>query len=105
MALEMKTNCQICDQSLEQDSEAYICVYECTFCAPCTEERHNVCPNCGGELVRRPKRNNKSKAISLCFLLFSEFMKLYRIQLKHLQTSHKQALAQQHQIVKVLTYL
>ncbi|WP_033795601.1 DUF1272 domain-containing protein, partial [Bacillus thuringiensis] len=26
MALEMKTNCQICDQSLEQDSEAYICV-------------------------------------------------------------------------------
>ena len=56
MALEMKTNCQICDQSLEQDSEAYICVYECTFCAPCTEERHNVCPNCGGELVRRPKK-------------------------------------------------
>ncbi len=39
MALEMKTNCQICDQSLEQDYEAYICVYECTFCAPCTEER------------------------------------------------------------------
>ena len=104
MALEMKTNCQICDQSLEQDSEAYICVYECTFCAPCTEERHNVCPNCGGELVRRPKII-KSKAISLCFLLFSEFMKLYRTQLKHLQTSHKQALAQQHQIVKVLTYL
>ena len=31
MALEMKTNCQICDQSLEQNSEAYICVYECTF--------------------------------------------------------------------------
>ena len=69
MALKMKTNCQICDQSLEQDSEAYICVYECTFCAPCTEERHNVCPNCGGELVRRP-RNNKSKAISLCFYCF-----------------------------------
>ncbi|WP_249652139.1 DUF1272 domain-containing protein, partial [Lysinibacillus sp. D4A1_S13] len=29
---------------------------ECTFCVPCTEERHNVCPNCGGELVRRPKK-------------------------------------------------
>ncbi|MEC0000303.1 DUF1272 domain-containing protein, partial [Bacillus cereus] len=28
----------------------------CTYCAPCTEERHNVCPNCGGELVRRPKK-------------------------------------------------
>ncbi len=38
MTLQMKTNCQICDQSLEQDSEAYICVYECTFCAPCTEK-------------------------------------------------------------------
>ncbi|MGQ0517438.1 DUF1272 domain-containing protein, partial [Bacillus sp. D-CC] len=37
----LKANCEICDQSLEQDSEAYICVYECTFCAPCTEERHN----------------------------------------------------------------
>ncbi|MEC2377280.1 DUF1272 domain-containing protein, partial [Bacillus thuringiensis] len=22
----------------------------------CKEERHNVCPNCGGELVRRPKK-------------------------------------------------
>ena len=75
MALQMKTNCQICDQSLEQDSEAYICVYECTFCAPCTEERHNVCPNCGGELVRRPKKNSKSKAISLCFF---RHMKLYQ---------------------------
>ncbi|MGH1134682.1 DUF1272 domain-containing protein, partial [Bacillus mycoides] len=21
-----------------------------------TEERQNVCPNCGGELVRRPKK-------------------------------------------------
>ncbi|MEC2439319.1 DUF1272 domain-containing protein, partial [Bacillus cereus] len=27
-----------------------------TFCAPCTEERQNVCPNCGGELERRPKK-------------------------------------------------
>ena len=68
MTLEMKTNCQICDQSLEQDSEAYICVYECTFCAPCTEERHNVCPNCGGELVRRPKRIIKAKRYRFAFV-------------------------------------
>ena len=104
MALQMKTNCQICDQSLEQDSEAYICVYECTFCAPCTEERHNVCPNCGGELVRRPKETIKAKRYRFAFIV-SEYMKLYRTQLKHLKTSHKQALAQQHQIVKVLTFL
>ena len=70
MALEMKTNCQICDQSLEQDSEAYICVYECTFCAPCTEERQNVCPNCGGELVRRPKETIKAKRYRFAFYCF-----------------------------------
>ncbi|MGF9966043.1 DUF1272 domain-containing protein [Bacillus rhizoplanae] len=58
MALEMKKNCQSCNTSLQGDSEAYICVYECTFCLPCTENTHHVCPNCGGELVRRPKRKN-----------------------------------------------
>ena len=80
MALEMKTNCQICDHSLQPDSEAYICVYECTFCAPCTEERQNVCPNCGGELVRRPKKKiEKSKAISLCFFLFLGYIEILPI--------------------------
>ncbi|PEB51883.1 DUF1272 domain-containing protein [Bacillus pseudomycoides] len=56
MSLEMKTNCQTCNASLQTDSEAYICVYECTFCAPCTEKTQQICPNCGGELVRRPKK-------------------------------------------------
>lgn len=56
MALEMKTNCQTCNTSLQTDSEVYICVYECTFCAPCTEKTQQTCPNCGGELVRRPKK-------------------------------------------------
>ena len=56
MALEMKTNCQTCNTSLQTDSEVYICVYECTFCAPCTEKTQQICPNCGGELVRRPKK-------------------------------------------------
>ena len=86
MALQMKTNCQICDQSLEQDSEAYICVYECTFCAPCTEERHNVCPNCGGELVRRPKRNSKKQSdIALLF----KHMKLYQRFFKYIEHKFK----------------
>jgi len=36
---------------------ARICTYECTFCADCVEQRlHGVCPNCGGEFVRRPRR-------------------------------------------------
>ncbi|MEE2565153.1 DUF1272 domain-containing protein [Hyphobacterium marinum] len=57
MALEMKPACQSCERALEPTGEAFICTYECTFCAPCTEDTHaHVCPNCGGELVRRPRR-------------------------------------------------
>ncbi|MFZ3198466.1 MAG: DUF1272 domain-containing protein, partial [Bacillus mycoides] len=43
----------------------------CTFCAPCTEERPNVCPNCGGELVRRPKKKEKkAKRYRFAFFCF-----------------------------------
>ncbi|AZB42041.1 DUF1272 domain-containing protein [Bacillus sp. FJAT-42376] len=56
MALEMRKNCERCEASIEENEYAYICVHECTFCAPCTEEVHHICPNCGGELVRRPKK-------------------------------------------------
>jgi hypothetical protein len=34
-----------------------ICSFECTFCSDCaTRILQNVCPNCGGEMVRRPVR-------------------------------------------------
>ena len=56
MALEMRAVCERCDAALEQDGEAVICSHECTFCAPCGEAMSHVCPNCGGELVTRPKR-------------------------------------------------
>ncbi|HYK73334.1 MAG TPA: DUF1272 domain-containing protein [Pseudoneobacillus sp.] len=56
MALEMRNKCERCNSSIENDTLAYICVHECTFCSPCTEEMNHVCPNCGGELVRRPKK-------------------------------------------------
>jgi hypothetical protein len=55
MALEMKAACEKCGQPLAQTDDASICVYECTFCAPCTSALESVCPNCGGELVRRPR--------------------------------------------------
>ncbi|MGZ4985292.1 MAG: DUF1272 domain-containing protein [Chthoniobacterales bacterium] len=55
MALEMKPNCEKCGRKLSPQDEAHICVYECTFCADCARELKNVCPNCGGELVRRPR--------------------------------------------------
>ncbi|MFP6757106.1 MAG: DUF1272 domain-containing protein [Alphaproteobacteria bacterium] len=41
-------------------SEAYICSYECTFCASCTHAVKATCPNCQGELMRRPRRRPKS---------------------------------------------
>ena len=56
MALDMKTECEKCHQSLLANGEAMICSYECTFCEKCSAVMKNVCPNCGGELVRRPRR-------------------------------------------------
>ncbi|MGH2936037.1 MAG: DUF1272 domain-containing protein [Gaiellaceae bacterium] len=56
MSLEMRTECERCSGALAQDGEALICSFECTFCADCGEAMERVCPNCGGELVPRPKR-------------------------------------------------
>jgi hypothetical protein len=56
MPLKMKGQCQTCGQALAPDGEAYICSYECTFCQACTERQAAVCPNCDGELIRRPRR-------------------------------------------------
>jgi hypothetical protein len=59
MALEMKAVCEKCGCPLVARGEAYICSYECTFCANCAKQMSDVCPNCGGELVRRPRRENE----------------------------------------------
>jgi hypothetical protein len=59
MALEMRSSCEKCSGILPLDAEAHICSYECTFCGPCTEAMNRICPNCGGELVPRPKRRRK----------------------------------------------
>jgi hypothetical protein len=56
MALELKPACERCDAPLPSDAAATICTYECTFCVPCAEAMEHVCPNCGGELVARPRR-------------------------------------------------
>ncbi|MDQ0227260.1 DUF1272 domain-containing protein [Metabacillus niabensis] len=56
MALEMRKECEKCNSILMENSIAYICVHECTFCETCTENMKQICPNCGGELVRRPRR-------------------------------------------------
>jgi hypothetical protein len=44
-------------------SEARICSFECTFCAACANDvLHGHCPNCGGELLTRPRRPAASLA-------------------------------------------
>jgi len=52
----MRTACERCETALNADGEAFICSHECTFCAGCAGELQGRCPNCGGELVRRPRR-------------------------------------------------
>lgn len=56
--LKLRPNCECCNKALPNESlEARICTFECTFCAACAEGKlANTCPNCGGELVRRPRR-------------------------------------------------
>ena len=56
--LELRPNCDCCDRDLPPESrDAMICTFECTFCADCAQDvLAGQCPNCGGELVRRPVR-------------------------------------------------
>lgn len=56
MALEMREACEKCGKPLSHTDEAMICSFECTFCPECSGAMSNVCPNCGGDLVSRPKR-------------------------------------------------
>lgn len=55
--LQLRPNCECCNADLAPDAAAYICSFECTFCADCAQAKLKlVCPNCGGGLVRRPVR-------------------------------------------------
>jgi hypothetical protein len=52
----MRETCERCNTALTPDGPARICSFECTFCIDCTSALEGVCPNCGGELVARPRR-------------------------------------------------
>jgi len=52
----MRPACERCDTALPLDGDARICSYECTFCPACARELSGRCPNCGGELLPRPRR-------------------------------------------------
>jgi uncharacterized protein len=50
--LDLRPNCECCDKDLPNGApDALICTYECTFC-----------PNCGGDLVKRPTRPERMLA-------------------------------------------
>ena len=54
--LEMKDECLECHSELSHSSEAHVCSYECTYCVSCFLKQNQICKNCNGELVLRPKR-------------------------------------------------
>lgn len=56
--LALRPGCECCDRDLAPEArDAMICSFECTFCADCARDLlGGVCPNCSGELVRRPVR-------------------------------------------------
>ncbi|MBL8385660.1 MAG: DUF1272 domain-containing protein [Burkholderiales bacterium] len=56
--LQLRPNCECCDRDLPPESTAaLICSFECTFCRDCAlGPLAGRCPNCGGELVARPRR-------------------------------------------------
>jgi len=62
--LEMRLNCERCDADLAPDEVgAFICSFECTFCADCADgPLDGVCPNCGGDFEPRPMRKGKALA-------------------------------------------
>ncbi len=58
--LEMRPDCERCGADLPAQAHgAFICSFECTFCADCADALDERCPNCGGELMDRPTRAKK----------------------------------------------
>ena len=57
MPLEMREACERCAAPLPKDTpDARICSYECTFCAPCTEEMNGALPQLRRRICPRPRR-------------------------------------------------
>jgi uncharacterized protein len=52
----MRVTCERCGKPIGLADVAFICSYECTFCEACANSFEAICPNCQGELVRRPRR-------------------------------------------------
>lgn len=62
--LKLRPSCECCNTDLPPDTrDAFICTFECTFCRDCTAGiLKGQCPNCGGELLQRPRRPKEKLA-------------------------------------------
>ncbi|RUR02086.1 DUF1272 domain-containing protein [Labedella endophytica] len=55
----MRDSCERCGAVTGPTSTAFICSFECTWCAECADGfRDRACPNCGGDLQLRPTRSS-----------------------------------------------
>ena len=58
--LEMRPDCERCGADLPAEAPgAFICSFECTYCAECADALDDRCPTCGGELMDRATRAKK----------------------------------------------
>lgn len=61
--LEMRPDCERCGTDLPAEAPgAFICSFECSFCAECADALDDRCPDCGGELMDRPTRSKALQA-------------------------------------------
>jgi hypothetical protein len=62
--LDLRPNCECCDKDLPNGApDALICTFECTFCVECARTHFDGrCPNCTGDLVKRPTRPERALA-------------------------------------------
>ncbi|RYG94605.1 MAG: DUF1272 domain-containing protein [Alphaproteobacteria bacterium] len=59
--LDMRPDCERCGTDLPPArSGAFICSFECTYCAECADALDDRCANCGGELMDRPTRTGEA---------------------------------------------
>src|SRR3546814_10020673 len=72
--LEMRPDCERCGRDLPADVHgAFICSFECTFCADCADKLDERCPNCGGDLLDRRSEEHTSELQSLMRISYAVF--------------------------------
>ena len=76
--LQLRPTCEHCNTKLPAHSnQAFICSFECTFCLSCIEDFIGlVCPNCGGELIKRPIRPAQNRKNGNCLLYYPASKKI-----------------------------